>query len=279
MDHLFHSNLYSGDPDGTRLRNRNMIEHVAAQTYHARQGTLKNAFRYGVDYILTDMGAGAPPLLSRNRFNLFSIHDRHHGGSRGNGQGVEWFRRQLEQRGFPVERARLLLLTQPSFLWFHFNPVSFWIAVIDGTPRAFIAEVNNTFGHRHCYFAAHPDFRPIRREEVIQAEKLMHVSPFQQVAGEYRFHFEMTDSAVNIRIIYQNGDQGVLATLNGLRRPATTLSLAGAALRRPFGALRVVALIHWQALKLWVKRAPFLGKPPPPEPLISDSSTYSGREA
>ncbi|MCE8510463.1 DUF1365 domain-containing protein [Ruegeria pomeroyi] len=256
-----------------------MIEHVAAQTYHARQGTLKNAFRYGVDYILTDMGAGAPPLLSRNRFNLFSIHDRHHGGPRGNGQGVAWFRDQLRQRGFPIEHARLFLLTQPSFLWFHFNPVSFWIAVIDGTPRAFIAEVNNTFGHRHCYFAAHPDFRPIRREEVIQAEKLMHVSPFQQVAGAYRFNFELTDSAVNIRIAYQNGDQGVLATLNGLRRPATTLSLVGAALRRPLGAMRVVALIHWQALKLWVKRAPFLRTPPPPKPLISDSSTFRGRKA
>ncbi|UWQ74160.1 DUF1365 domain-containing protein [Leisingera sp. M658] len=256
-----------------------MIEHVPAQTFHARRGGLKNAFRYGVDYILTDMTKGAPPLLSRNRFNLFSIHDRHHGGPRGAGSGVAWFRDQLQQRGFPIEGAQLLLLTQPSFLWFHFNPVSFWIAVRDGTPRAFIAEVNNTFGHRHCYFAAHPDYRPIRQDEVIGAEKLMHVSPFQQVAGSYQFHFGMTDRAFNIRISYRNGAQGVLATLNGLRRPASTASLAGAALRRPLGAVRVVALIYWQALKLWAKRAPFLRKPAPPEPLVSDSSTYSGRGA
>ena len=256
-----------------------MIEHVEVQSYHARRGSLKNAFRYGVDYILTDLTKGAPPLLSRNRFNLFSIQDRHHGGLRGDGQGVAWFRDQLRQRGFPLERAQLLLLTQPSFLWFHFNPVSFWIAVKDGAPRAFIAEVNNTFGHRHCYFAAHPDFRPIERTEVIRAEKLMHVSPFQEVAGAYEFHFEMTERAFNIRISYQHGDQGVLATLNGLRRPATTSSLARAAIRRPLGAIRVLGLIYWQALKLWVKRAPFLRKPPPPEPLISDSNTYSGRGA
>ncbi|MEP1327350.1 DUF1365 domain-containing protein [Pseudophaeobacter sp.] len=250
-----------------------MIELVTAQTYHARRGDLKNAFRYGVDYVLTDLTEGAAPLLSRNRLNLFSVHDHHHGGPRGKGQGVVWFRQLLQQRGFPIERAKLLLLTQPSFLGFHFNPVSFWIATIDDAPCAFVAEVNNTFGHRHCYFCAHSDFRPIKRSDQIEAEKLMHVSPFQQVKGTYRFNFEMTDRAFNIRISYQNGDQGVLATLNGLRRPATTARLAGVAFRRPFGALRVVALIYWQALKLWIKGAPFLRKPKPPKPLVSDGSS------
>lgn len=256
-----------------------MIEHVAAQTFHARKGRLKNAFRYGVDYILTDLSHCAPPLLSRNRFNLFSIHDRRHGGPRGNGRGVAWFRAELERRGFPLEGARLLLLTQPSFLWFHFNPVSFWIAEKEGSPRAFIAEVNNTFGHRHCYFAAHPDFRPIARSDVIEAEKLMHVSPFQKVAGTYRFNFGMTDEAFNIRISYANGGEGVLATLNGLRRPVTAGGLLGAALRRPLGAVRVVALIYWQALRLWIKRAPFLKKPAPPEPLVSDSTAFTENKA
>ncbi len=261
---------FLSDPPTADVRISCMIELVSAQTYHARRGRMKNAFRYGVDYVLTDMTTGAPPLLSRNRFNLFSIHDRHHGGPRGHGAGVEWFRTELQRRGFPVERAQLLLLTQPSFLWFHFNPVSFWIAVIDGTPRAFIAEVNNTFGHRHCYFCAQDDFRPIKRDEILEAEKLMHVSPFQQVAGQYRFGFDMSDRAFNIRISYENGDQGVLATLNGLRAPATSKGLASVALRRPFGAVRVVALIYWQALKLWLKGAPFRRKPKPPKPLVSN---------
>jgi DUF1365 family protein len=247
-----------------------MIELVSAQTYHARKGSLKNAFRYGVDYVLSDMSAGAPPLLSRNQFNLFSLRDRHHGGVRGAGHGVSWFREELKQRGFPLENAQLLLLAQPSFLWFHFNPVSFWIAVIDGAPCAFIAEVNNTFGHRHCYYCAHDDFRAIERDEVIEAEKLMHVSPFQKVAGQYQFNFGMSDEAFNIRISYEHGDQGVLATLNGTRVPASTRGLLKVALRRPLGAVRVVALIYWQALKLWIKGAPFMRKPKPPEPLVSE---------
>jgi DUF1365 family protein len=254
-----------------------MIELASAQTYHARRGSLKNAFRYGVDYILTDMTAGAPPFLSHNRFNLFSVHDRHHGGPRGHGRGAAWFREELNKRGFPIENAQLLLLAQPSFLWFQFNPVSFWIAMIDGKPHAFIAEVNNTFGHRHCYFCAHSDFRPIKRTDVIEAQKVLHVSPFQQVNGQYRFNFEMTERAFNIRISYEDGDQGVLATLNGLRSPATSGALVKVALRRPLGAARVVMLIHWQALKLWIKRAPFLRKPEPPQPLVSDGKATSSK--
>ena len=255
-----------------------MIDHVKASTFHARRGGLKNAFTYGVDFLLLDPEAPArPALLSRNRFNLFSVRDRHHGGPRGRGRGVAWFREELARRGFPVAQARLLLLTQPGFLGYHFNPVSFWIALIDGRPHAFVAEVNNTFGHRHCYFCAHPDFRAIAPSDRLVAGKLMHVSPFQKVAGQYVFNFAFSDEAISIRIAYENGAEGVLATFSGPRRPATSRSLLGAALRRPFGALRVMALIHWQALILYLRRAPFLRKPPPPEPLISDSHGLQGK--
>ncbi len=251
-----------------------MLEHIQAKTRHARRGKLKNAFNYGVDYILSDLDRTSPWLISRNRFNLWSIRDRHHGGPRGDGRGVAWFREVLAERGFLADEAQLLLLAQPSFLWFHFNPVCFWIALVDGTPRAFVAEVNNTFGHRHCYFCAHADFRPIRKDDVLIAEKLMHVSPFQTVAGQYRFNFAMDETAINIRILFENADQGVLATLSGKRREATSRSLFWAALRRPFGAARVVALIHWQAMILYLKRAPFLKKQPAPELLISDVRAF-----
>ena len=247
-----------------------MLEHIQAQTVHARRGMLKNGFRYGVDFVLTDLGAASPWLLSRNRFNLWSVWDRHHGGPRGCGQGLLWFQNVLQERGFQFPEARLVLLTQPSFLWFHFNPVSFWIALIDGAPRAFVAEVNSTFGQRHCYFCAHEDFRPIERSDVLIAEKRMHVSPFQSIAGHYRFNFGFTDSKVDIRISYENEGQGVLATLSGDRRKATIRSLLWAAVRRPFGALRVLALIHWQAVILYLKSAPFLRKQPAPSTLVSE---------
>ncbi|MDI3335573.1 DUF1365 domain-containing protein [Defluviimonas aestuarii] len=255
-----------------------MIEHIQGQTTHVRRGALRNAFRYGVDYVLIDDDAAADPfLLSRNRFNLWSLWDRHNGGPRNEGYGFDWFREELAERGFPLEGARLLLLTQPSFLWFHFNPVSFWIAMKQDSPCAFIAEVNNTFGHRHCYFCAHGDFRPIAASDTVTAAKIMHVSPFQKVAGEYRFNFALSEDAVRIRIFYGNGEDGVVATLSGARRPATSILLLWSALRRPFGAARVVALIHWQAVILWWKRAPFLKPPAPPVSLVSDSTSLQGR--
>lgn len=255
-----------------------MIEHIQGQTTHARRGELKNAFSYGVDYVLFGPDAiEGPWCLSHNRFNLWSIWDRRNGGPRNAGYGFDWFRHQLAQREFPLKDAQLLLLTQPSFLWFHFNPVSFWIALRHGQPRAFIAEVNNTFGDRHCYFCAYDDFRPIRVSDTLTATKLMHVSPFQQVRGTYSFNLDLSDNAVRIRINYENDNEGVVATLSGARSPASHRSLLWAALRRPFGALRVVALIHWQALILWRKRAPFLKPPPPPAALVSDSSTYNER--
>lgn len=248
------------------------LEHIQGRTYHARRGTLGNAFHYGVDYVLWEPGDDtAPRLFSHNRFNLWFIRDRHHGGPRGGGRGVGWFRDVLRARGFPMPGARLVLLAQPSFLGLQFNPVSFWIALRDDRPCAFVAEVNNTFGHRHCYFCAHPDFRPIAARDTIKAEKLMHVSPYQDVAGHYAFNLDWSATKIGLRISYENGDQGVLATLTGARRPASDATLLWAALRRPFGAARVVALIHWQALKLWRKRAPFRPKPAPPDALISDS--------
>lgn len=255
-----------------------MIQHIQGQTTHARRGALKNAFRYGVDYLLLDEAEAALPMvLSRNRFNLWSLWDRHHGGPRGDGRGFDWFRAELSARGFALDGAELSLLTQPSFLGFHFNPVSFWIAARDGAVCAFVAEVNNTFGHRHCYFCAHPDFRPITGADTITAEKLMHVSPFQALAGIYRFNFVLTDTEIRIRIAHENGDQGVIATLSGARAPARSRSLLWAAVRRPFGALRVVALIHWQAVILWLKRAPFRSVPPPPEGLVSASNGAEGK--
>lgn len=255
-----------------------MLEHIQSSTYHTRRGGIKNAFRYSVDFVLSDLQSPSLMLLSRNRFNLWSIWDHRHGGHRREGQGVAWFADILKQRGFPVETAQLVLLAQPSFLWFHFNPVSFWIALIDGKPCAFVAEVNNTFGHRHCYFCALDGFRPISKADTITAEKLMHVSPFQKVAGQYRFNFDLTDDAIDIRISYENADQGVLATLSGARKPATSRSLLWAAFRRPLGAARVVALIYWQALILFFKRAPFLKKPEPPKPLMSESLTFQGKQ-
>jgi uncharacterized protein len=241
-------------------------EHIQGHTTHARRGAIGNTFRYSVDYVLMDPEADeGPALFSRNRWNLIAVHDRHHGGIRGNGRGVSWARGVFAQRGLALApNDRVLLLSQPSFLGYVFNPVSFWLAFRGAELIAAIAEVNNTFGDRHSYFCAKAEFAPILPGDRIVAQKVFHVSPFQDVAGTYSFAFDMRPERISILIAFRNGSEGVFATLAGGRKPLSNASILALALRRPLGALRTILLIHWQALRLKLKRAAFRPRPTPP---------------
>lgn len=247
---------------------RHKPEHIAATTMHVRRAGPGHAFRYGVDYVLIDPASRTgPALFSRNRFNLAAVHDRDHGGAPGDGKGASWAHEIFAARG--VGDVDIRLLTQPSFLGYVFNPVSFWLALKQDRLCAVIAEVNNTYGDRHSYFCANPDLSPIGPRDRIAVEKLMHVSPFQDVAGDYAFQFNLGPDRIAIRIDFRNGDSGLIATLTGRRAPLTNGALLTAMMRRPAGALRTIALIHWQALRLKLKGARFRARPTPPNEEVS----------
>lgn len=246
---------------------------IKGRTVHARRGAVGHVFRYSVDYVLIDPDdAETPALFSRNRFNLFAVHDRNHGGARGKGQGARWARAQFAQAGLS-DPYDLRLLTQPSFLGYLFNPVSFWIAQRQGDLLAVIAEVNNTFGDRHSYLCHHPGFAPIQPGHRITAQKLMHVSPFQQIAGLYHFNFTIAPDKIAIRIYQENGDEGVIATFNGDAQALTSAAVLWSSICRPFGALRTIALIYWQALRLKLKGASYRTRPSPPTQEVSSCSS------
>lgn len=241
------------------------VEHLRGETFHGRKGAVENSFRYGVDYVLLDPEtAQGPALFSRNRGNLTSLWDKDHGGPPGQGAGVSWVRQVLAAHGLPGA-DKIQLLAQPRVLGHVFNPVSFWLchdAV--GDLRVVIAEVTNTFHHRHSYLCHRDDHAPITRDDVMTAKKILYVSPFQPVAGGYAFRFDITPARMGIWIDYSAGDGGLLATLVGKRAPLTNLAILAAGLRRPLGSRRVLALIHWQALKLWWKGIGFSSPPKPP---------------
>lgn len=248
-------------------------EHLRGHTYHKRLGAKKNAFRYSVDYVLIDPEADAPKpwFFSRNRFNLMSLHDVDHGGERGRGDGVAWAKQTFHQTSgaYPAD-WRVLLLAQPRVLSAKFTPVSFWL-LVDETDalRGAIAEVNNTFGDRHSYLCTLPDYAAIAKEDTLQASKIFHVSPFQPVDGGYRFNFDITEGQVSIRIDYRHEHGGVIATLDAQRQTMTNTSILASAIRRPLGAVRVLGLIHYQALKLWRKGAGYRPRPEPPTQSVS----------
>ncbi|HPD91124.1 MAG TPA: DUF1365 domain-containing protein [Pararhodobacter sp.] len=245
-------------------------ECLRGETTHSRLGSTRHAFRHGVDYVLIDPDAPGPypRLFSRNRINLASVADRMHGGPRGAGRGAAWAREVLAAHDAP-EGLSLRLLTQPRFLGLWFNPVSFWLAFRDGALVAAIAEVSNTFGERHSYLCANPGYAPIRPGDRIHAEKVFHVSPFQDVAGGYSFAFDLSPDRIAIRIVLTRGTEGLIATLSGARVPMTDRALVAAALRRPFGPLRTLALIYWHALRLKLKGVAYRPRPLPPEQDVS----------
>lgn len=242
------------------------VEHVEASSFHGRRGAVENAFRYSVDYVLLEPESevSAPRLFSRNRTNLASLHDADHGGAPHRGRGPQWVREVLVQHA-PGVAGKVLLLAQPRILGHVFNPVSFWLCHdAEGRLRVVIAEVTNTFGDRHSYLCHRDDLAPLTRDDRVTARKILHVSPFQPVAGGYRFRFDIRPDRISIRIDYAAGNGGLVATLTGNRKPLTSLGLLRACIRRPFGSRRVMALIHWQALKLWWKGARYRLRPEPP---------------
>ncbi len=249
------------------------VEHISGQTFHGRRGAIKNAFRYSIDYVLlnAEVAPAAPRLFARNAGAVMSLHDSDHGGAPRAGRGAVWVREVLAAHHLP-EPARIDLLAQPRLLGHVFNPVSFWLCYDEASALTIvIAEVSNTFGDRHSYLCHRDDLAPLTRDTEVRAKKLMHVSPFQPMEGGYTFRFDIQADRIGIWIDYSRGNGGLIATLNGPRVPLTTRGIVWAALRRPFGSRRVLALIHWQALKLWWKGASFRSKPAPPAEEVSRS--------
>ncbi|PSL21632.1 DUF1365 domain-containing protein [Shimia abyssi] len=249
---------------------QNWPDHIRGVTTHTRRGDLKNAFRYSVDYVLIDPESTAhPSLMGRNAFNLISVHDKSHGGKIGAGHGAAWARDALKLRGLAPGTYDLRLLTQPGFLGHVFNPVSFWLAMRDGDLIAVISEVSTPFKDRHSYLTHLPDFAPMAPSDTTHVTKRLHVSPFQDVEGDYTFSFAIRPDQIAIRILYRNGREGVVATLSGPRAPLSNRAILGAALRRPFGTRRTLWLIQWQAIKLILKGAAWRSRPVPPSKELS----------
>ncbi len=247
------------------------VDHIQGVTYHGRKGTVANAFRYSIDYVVLDAEAAVqtPALFARNGAGLTSLQDVDHGGPKGAGRGARWVRDVLAQYQISGV-AKIELMAQPRVLGHVFNPVSFWLCRDhDAALIAVIAEVSNTFGDRHSYLCHHPDLREIRPDDHLQATKVFHVSPFQPVKGSYSFRFDIRDDRIGIWIDYTQKDGGLIATLTGRRGPLTNAGILRSLLRRPFGARRVLALIHWQAIKLWWKGAGYRPRPAPPAEDIS----------
>jgi DUF1365 family protein len=156
------------------------------------------------------------------------------------------------------------LLTHLRYFGHCFNPVSFYYGFCaDGRTLDWImAEITNTpWQERHVYVMSADDAG--RRGDTLhwQFAKNFHVSPFMPMACEYRWRFQVPADALRVHMNVQGDAHAFDATLVLKRRPITGRSLAWALVRHPALTVRIVVGIHWQALRLWLKRLPVFTHP------------------
>ena len=236
---------------------------------HRRFRPRAHRLRYRVFWLLLDLAElddldRRLTFFSRNRFNLLSFHDRDHG----DGAAVP-LRAQIEGRlaeaGVDLGGGSIRLLTMPRVLGYVFNPISlYYCHRADGALAAMVYEVTSTFGLRHAYVAP---VRPEDRDAGLvrqRAVKALYVSPFMGMDMDYVFRGQTPGERLGLTIEGRDAD-GVLitATLGARRRRLTDPALLAATLSMPFLTLKVVAAIHWEALKLWLKGVPLTRQPPP----------------
>jgi DUF1365 family protein len=238
---------------------------------HRRLRPAINAFAYRVFFLrlplraMGDTGFGSR-WMSRNRFNLLSFHDTDHGD--GKQPLVRWAEALLHDEGILDADGEIWLQTFPRVLGYVFNPVSFWFFHRqDGTLRAILCAVSNTFGEKHAYLLDTGTAMPYGIE--LGARKHFHVSPFFAVEGRYRFRFMRAQRGgleANVaRIDYCDPEGPALKTsISGTAHAIDDQAVLQAFFSHPMMTWGVMAKIHWQALRLWLKRVPFFRKPQPP---------------
>lgn len=252
---------------------------LEARITHARFSPKPYTLAHNLTYLHVPVGDLAHlkrRFLARNGWGLFALNDRDYGNG---GTGIDdWLRTAFDSVGANLPDGEITLVTLPRVLGFGFNPVSFWLCHDrTGALAAVLAEVNNTFGERHCYVCRKPDGSPIGPDEEIVAEKVFHVSPFFPTDGEYRFRFIEKSDRVSFRIdLYRDGARVLTATLGGRLSMLTSRALLKSFLRHPFPTLQVVLLIHYHAARLYMRGLSIVSKPDPPGYLVT--SSYDGRE-
>lgn len=243
------------------------------EVMHHRLKPFGHRFVYSVFSLLVDIDrldeAGRmSKLLSVNRGNLASFWEKDH--VERDGETLRAYAdRLLAGAGLEKPAARILLLAYARIFGYVFNPISVYFAYDqDDALIALVYAVRNTFGERHTYVA------PVEEGDLSDAGirqtrmKIFHVSPFIDMGTRYHFRILPPGRAVRLRIHEtERGEPLLAATFAGDAKNLGTAALSACLLKFPLMTWKIVAGIHWEALKLWLRGARFHRSPPPPKPV------------
>lgn len=239
---------------------------LVGQVMHQRLTPVAHGFRYGIYMYRLDLDE--LPALDRglrlfgmNRRRPVAFHDVDHLSPQ-SGPTRAKVEARLRAEGITGQVERVELVTQCRVFGYVFNPVSFYLCHgVEDHLLAIVAEVHNTFGEQHCYVLPASSTGD-GGARTWQDKKTFHVSPFFTLDGTYRFQFSVTESHLDIRIdLHRRREPVFVSRLSLDRRRLSDAGLARLLVAYPLMTLRVVAAIHWQAFRLWVKGVPYVPKP------------------
>jgi len=228
---------------------------------HHRIEPKENHFRYRIFMCAFDLDeidalAARIPFFSRNRWNLYTFRDSDH-LPLGRATVKENLAEFLQQHGIRLPAdARITLVTLPRVLGYIFNPVSFFFChEASGAPLCAVVQVGNTFGEMKPYLLREPAGENYFR---LITPKHFYVSPFSALDLAFDFKLRVPGETLDIHIDDRDGDRRVLlSALTGKRAPFTAAQLAWFTIKYPLITLKVIGLIHWHALLLWMRRLPW----------------------
>lgn len=239
---------------------------------HRRLAPRAHAFSYPVYQLLLDLDElprleAEVGLFRHNARGWSALFDRDYLGP-ADRPVKEKLRDWLAARGIDLGARRVLLLTHARVLGYAFNPVSYYYVLGQGGRLDLaVAEINNTFGETYGYVLSRRG-----NEEGIATPrfpKVFHISPFLPMRMEYEFRLTVPGAGLAVHVDEFDGGEKVFdATFAARRWPLTTASLARALVSHPLMPGMVIAWIHWQALRLWLKDVPVYTRPEPPAGLI-----------
>jgi DUF1365 family protein len=237
---------------------------------HARLKPMGHRFTYRVMSLLIDLDRlddadRTSRLFGVNRAALYSFHEKDHGERDGSSLRA-YAQRCAAAHGIDLTGGRVELLCYPRLLGYTFNPLSVYFCHhADGTLALIIYEVRNTFGDIHSYVL------PIADGEQTDAgirqvqDKLFYVSPFIEKAMRYHFRVSPPADEVKLRILETDSEGPLLAaTFHGRRTALTSRALLRSFVGLPLVTFKIMAAIHWEALRLWIKGARLVPRPKAP---------------
>ncbi len=234
---------------------------------HNRLAPKKHSFHYNIFMFYIDLDEiellkKKLLLFSHNRFNFFSYRDKEHIQLPIDKPDISKNTRThiiayLNENGIVLTEERIMILTNLNVLGYNFNPVSFYyIFNKNNEPVCSIAEVGNTFGELKPYLLTEKNLS--EKKYHLNTTKYFYVSPFFDHDHNFDFHLTIPDEKLNIRIDTFNKEERVfISTLTGIQKPLTNLNLVWYSIRFPLITLKIITLIHWNALLIWMKGIPF----------------------